>query len=234
MSGPRKGASAAAIRRLPADDDFVAEPRTQLMHSIAVVQDPEVLSALEAVFQGTSVMSDQRKATTLVRVRNEVHIEWARARQSFVAIGKALLAAEDALSPEEFRQLSKNTGRVFPFSETTATQLRQVARAVVSGRLAEDEMPGSYSVAYQIALMDPSTIEIARSRHLVRPDVTRTELIAFRREVNTTVNPDRPRSKGRPVESERARLQRLRTELALKIAEIDSRLAELPPVGEGS
>jgi hypothetical protein len=228
MSSQRKGASHAVVRRLAAEDEFVAEPRTQLMRSIAVVQDPAVLKTLEAVFQGTEVMTDQHKAALLMHVRNEIHIEWGRARQSFVSIGKALLAVEAALSAEEFRQLSRNTGRVFPFSETTATQLRQVARAVASGRLVEDEMPGSYSVAYQIALMDPGTIEKARSRNLVRPNVTRTELIAFRREITTTANAGRPRNPGRPTENERARLQRLRAELAQKIADIDCRLAELP------
>lgn len=227
MSGQRKGAGAAALRRLKTDEEFVAEPRTHVMRSIAVVRNPTVISALEAVFQGTAVMSDEHKATLLVRVRNEVHIEWARARQSFIAIGKALLAVEQALSPQEFRQLSKNTGRVFPFSETTATQLRQVARAVASGRLAEDEMPGSYSVAYQIALMDPRTINIARSRNLVRPNVTRTELISFRREVGGGADTAAAKGSGRPVENERTRLLRLRAEHAERIAEIDCRLAEL-------
>jgi hypothetical protein len=208
----------AALNRLAEQEDIVTDPRALQLRSIAVTQDPAVLNALEAIFEGTGVMADEHKAQMLVQVRHEVHAEWRKAKQSFLAIGKSLLAVEQALAPDEFRRLSKGTERIFPFSETIATQLRQVARAVMSGRLNETEMPGSYSVAYQIAVMDGPTIEIARSRNLVRPDVTRTEVIAFRREINAPPASQPQRLDIGAVRREKVRLTKLRAELAERLA----------------
>ena len=230
MTTTLKRMSKAALSRLEEQEDVLVDPRAAQLRSIAVTQDPTVLSTLEAVFQGTGVMADEHKAQMLVQVRHEVHVEWRKAKQSFLAIGKSLLAVEQALAPEEFRRLSKGTERVFPFSETIATQLRQVARAVMSGRLNETEMPGSYSVAYQIAVMDGPTIEIARSRNLVRPDVTRTEVIAFRREINAPPASQPQRLDISAIRREKARLTKLRDELADRLAQIDSRIAELSSV----
>ncbi|MFL5279801.1 MAG: hypothetical protein ACJ8AW_02085 [Rhodopila sp.] len=189
-----------------------------------------MLNALEVIFEGTGVMADEHKAQMLVQVRHEVHAEWRKAKQSFLAIGKSLLAVEQALSPDEFRRLSKGSERIFPFSETIATQLRQVARAVISGRLNETEMPGSYSVAYQIAVMDGPTIEIARRRNLIRPDVTRTEVIAFRREISAPQTSQPQRLDIGSVRREKARLTKLRAELAERLAQIDARIVELSTV----
>ena len=220
----------AQLSRLEEQEDILIDPRAQQLRSIAVSQDPAVLSVFEAIFLGTGVMADEQKAQMLVQVRHEVHVEWRKAKQSFLAIGKSLLAVEQALAPDEFRRLSKGTERIFPFSETIATQLRQVARAVMSGRLNESEMPGSYSVAYQIAVMDGPTIEMARSRNLVRPDVTRTEVIAFRREFNALPASQPQRLDIGAVRREKARLMKLRTELVGRLAQIDSRIAELSSI----
>ena len=153
MSTSPRRVSKAALNRLEEQEEIVSDPRAQQLRSIAITHDPAVLTALEAIFKGTGVMADEHKAQMLVQVRHEVHAEWRKAKQSFLAIGKSLLVVEQILAPDEFRRLSKGTERIFPFSETIATQLRQVTRAVMSGRLNEAEMPGSYSVAYQIALM---------------------------------------------------------------------------------
>jgi hypothetical protein len=227
MSTSPRRVTRATLSRLEEQDDIVPDPRAQGLRSMAVTQDPAVLNALAAIFEGTGVMANEHKAQMLIQIRHEVHAEWRKAKQSFLAIGKSLLAVEQTLTADEFRRLSKGTERVFPFSETIATQLRQVARAVLSGRLNETEIPGSYSVAYQIAVMDGPTIEIARSRNLVRPDVTRTEVIAFRREVNALPASQPQRLDIGTIRREKARLTKLRVELAERLAQIDARLAEL-------
>jgi hypothetical protein len=206
MSTSTRRVSRAALSRLQDQDDIVPDPRAQELRSIAVTQDPAVLNALEALFEGTGVMADAHKAQMLVQVRHEVHAEWRKAKQSFLAIGKSLLAVEQELTADEFRRLSK------------------------SGRLNETEMPGSYSVAYQIAVMDGPTIEIARSRNLVRPDVTRTEVIAFRREINAPAASQPQRLDISGVRREKARLAKLRGELAVRLAQIDARIAELSAI----
>jgi hypothetical protein len=230
MSISPRRVTRATLSRLEEQDDIVPDPRAQGLRSMAVTQDPAVLNALAAIFEGTGVMANEHKTQMLIQIRHEVHAEWRKAKQSFLAIGKSLLAVEQTLTADEFRRLSKGTERIFPFSETIATQLRQVARAVLSGRLKETEIPGSYSVAYQIAVMDGPTIEIARSRNLVRPDVTRTEVIAFRREVNALPASQPQRLDIGAIRREKARLTKLQVELAERLAQVDTRLAELDTV----
>ena len=227
MSTTTNRANRASLRRLEEQQDEIQDTRSNQLRTIAVLQDPAVVGALEAIFEGTGVMADERKAQLLIKIRNEVHTEWSRARHSFLAIGKSLLIAEETLTPDEFRRLKQGSERIFPFSETIASQLRQVARAVMSGRFKEDEMPGSYSVAYQIAVMDLPTIEIARSRNLVRPDVTRTEVIAFRREIIDRPNTQPQRMNLTEVRREKSRLMHLRAKLAKKLESIEARLMEL-------
>lgn len=230
MSGKSGRASRNALKRLGEQDTFESDTRSAQLREIAVVQDPEVINTLEAIFKGTTVMVDPHKANVLVQVRQEIHAEWKKASQSFLAIGRSLLMLEKTLTVEEFRRLTKGTERIFPFTETVAFQLRRVADAVTRGVMDETEMPGSYSVAYQIALMDPPTIEMARLRNLVRPDVTRTEVIKFRREINAEPKAMMHRIDLENVRRKKTRLAKLRGQLIQQLDEIDAQIAELSAV----
>ena len=226
--------SRSALRALDVDavvdDDDRPDVRSESLRAMAVVQDSELIATLEAVFDGTNVMRDREKASLLVQVRHEVCGEWNRARQSFLTIGRALLSLQQRLTAEEFRRLENGADRVFPFSRTVLVQLRQVAQAVASGKIEEREMPGSYSVAYQLVTMDDPTIEIARARNLVRPNVTRTEIIAFRRAVSLEPDLKPQRVDIAAIRNEKARLHRMRGELAARLAKIDARLADLADI----
>src|SRR3954463_9563899 len=96
---------------------------------------------------------------------------------------RALLAVDGVLDESERDALRRGFGRLFPFSETVASQFRQIARAVDSGRIPLEACPGSYSTAYQLTLLTPAQLEIARARGLLRPDVSRHLVLAFRREI---------------------------------------------------
>jgi hypothetical protein len=200
------------------------------MGTLLKVQDPDVITALEGVFAGTDVMENNEKAHLLIQVRDEVHSHWGAAKRSFVAIGKCLLMLEKKLSHEEFKRLTKGTDRIFPFTETIGIQLRQVAKAVTNGSIGEHEMPGSYSVAYQIAVMDGPTLEIARTRNILRPDVTRTEIIAFRREISTANTISEEGVNLNAVRRKKARLTKLRDELADRLAAVNAELQRLEKV----
>ncbi len=213
-----------------ADGNVRPDVRSENLRVIAVAQDAELINALEAVFDGTDVMRNREKAALLVQVRHEVFAEWNRARQSFLTIGRALLSLQQRLTPEEFRRLENGADRVFPFSRTVLVQLRQVAQAVAFGKIEEREMPGSYSVAYQLVTMDDPTMEIARARNLVRPNVTRSEIIAFRRAVSVELQAKANRVDLAAIRNEKVRLLRIRGELASRLAQIDSRLADLSDI----
>jgi len=199
--------------------------------------DPAALQAIREIFAGTSLPDDQEKVHRILRIRSEIQKEWADARDSFLAIGRALVALESTLTKLEFVRLRRGSERLFPFSDATATQFRQIARAVDGGRITAVACPGSYGTAYQMTLLTASQLQVARERGLIRPDVTRREILQLRREIprDGTVSPSTGRLDRARLREERARLGDRRTRLAEELAAIQVRIAQLDellsPVG---
>lgn len=189
----------------------------------------EVLNTIRDVFTGTSLLQDQAKVSRILQVRAEIQKEWSDARDSFLAIGRALLSLEDSLTRVEWQRLRQESERLFPFSEATATQLRQIARAVDSGRLPREQCPGSYGTAYQITLLSDVQMAAARQRGLIRPDVTRREIMLLRREVRPLADTAAP--KGRidraALREERRRLAERREALLAHLAQVEARMQQI-------
>jgi hypothetical protein len=185
------------------------DPRQKDIERLVTV-DGEVLDTVREVFRGTALVDDPAKVRALLQARGQVAEAWANAKASYLECGRALLAVDSVLDGAEQDALRRGFGRLFPFSETVASQFRQIARAVDSGRIPLECCPGSYSTAYQLALLTPTQLEIARTRGLLRPDVSRHMVLAFRREVRT--------NGGAPRES--INLPKLRAELRRIDAEV--------------
>ena len=214
------------------DDDTtvggVDDPRAAELRRFSD-EDPGTLATIREVFAGTGLPEDPEKVRRLLRVRGEIHKEWTDARDSFLAIGRALLSLEHELTKTEFARLRQGSERLFPFSDATATQLRQIARAIDGGRLPIEACPGSYGTAYQITLLTEGQMQVARERGLIRSDVTRREIMQLRREVHASASDpavgtriDRAR-----LREERTRLAERRGRLADELAALDRRLAQL-------
>lgn len=177
----RPGQVKAALRRTePLTALQVVDPRQQSAQILGQ-GDAQVLSAIEDTFTGMSLLKDRDKIEMLITASSEVRDQWVRVRDSFLTIGRKLLTIEERLTAEEFNVLRREHGRIFPFSDGVAFQLREVARAVRARRIGLEECPHGYSVAYQLAAMSDEQLQRAREAHLVRPDVTRAKVIAFRR-----------------------------------------------------
>src|SRR5690349_9796865 len=58
-------------------------------------EDPAALEAIREIFAGTGLPENQEKVRRILRVRSEIQKEWGDARDSFLAIGRALLALEN-------------------------------------------------------------------------------------------------------------------------------------------
>lgn len=206
----------------------VTDPRAVAMRNLGVAEE-ETLHTLHEVFTGTSLMQDPSKVSRILQVQAEIQKEWADARDSFLAIGRALLSLEESLTRVEWQRLRQGSERIFPFSDATATQLRQIARAVDSGRLPREQCPGSYGTAYQITLLSDDQLEVAQQRGLIRPDVTRREIMQLRQEVRPLT--DTSVLKGRlnrtALREERRRLRERRDSLTAALAQIDSRLRQI-------
>lgn len=219
-------------------DSDVVDPRAAELRSLGA-DDPTALKTIREVFAGTSLPEDQEKVRRILRTRGEIQKKWGDARDSFLAIGRALIALENELTKAEFAKLRRGTERLFPFSDATATQLRQIARAVDGGRIPVEACPGSYGTAYQITLLTERQLFVARERGLIRPDVTRREIMQLRREVSAdgVEAPPNGRLDRARLREERAKFEERRAQLAEELAMVERRIAQLDellsPVIEG-
>lgn len=209
----------------PLDEDReIADPRRQEAQSLQLANG-DAVQAVEDVFAGWSLLQDRQKVTMLVTTASEVRDQWARVRESFLVIGRKLLAIEENLTPDEFEVVRREHGRIFPFSATVGSQLRQVARAVRSGRIPVEQCPHGYSVAYLLATMSDEELARAREANLVRPDVTRSTVVAFRKALAIEAQ------EKSPIAAHRIPLTKLRAELEQMAADRRRMLDNLREMG---
>jgi hypothetical protein len=237
VSGKRsKGALRAFLAEDELDDQHPAiDSRAVELQAIGG-EDPVALSAIHDVFANTTLLNDPAKIRRILRVRSEIEKKWLDARDSFLAVGRALLSLEETLSRAEFIRLRRSTERLFPFSEATATQLRQIARAVDSGRLPHEQCPGSYGTAYQITLLTENQLRAAQERGLIRSDVTRREIMQLRRDVRVIAPESGPagRLNRATLRDERKRLAERRERLVDRITSIEQRITQIDSLLDGA
>ena len=204
------------------DDDNIPDRRSDELRQFGA-PDEAAVDAVRDVFTGTDLVDDQLKLKLLLETRGEVHRNWRDIKDRFLAIGRALVRMENALTTFENARLKDGMERLFPFGDGVASQLRKVARAVDSNSIPISDCPGSYSTAYQIAMLKPADLELAKKRGLVRPNVTRREIKAFRAELRNGPL----RVNWRPTETERDRLVVREAALSEELALVRKRIKEL-------
>src|SRR3954447_1308152 len=133
---------------------------------------PSGLSRAEALL---NVAVPQNNPAGYVR---EISRLWSEARDKFLAIGEYLSLAKRQLAHGEYEAMIRSQ---LPFGKSAAHRMRTVAEAVGDGKLARDNLPLSYATAYELTLLSDQQLRIAEDRGLVRPDVHRSEIVAFRR-----------------------------------------------------
>ena len=147
---------------------------------------------------------------------------WKQAKDSFLNIGKLLIQAKDTLPHGEYTIAVEAN---LPFSARTAYQLREAARWAVdmerTQTISLDRLPGSYSTIYLLSTLDHDTLAAAATAGLVRPELRRAELIAWRK--NRIKAPLDQRA---VLEAKREQLQRERDRLDAELQRIDAALAE--------
>lgn len=145
---------------------------------------------------------------------------WNGARANLIDIGRELNRAKAALGHGKFEKMCRS---YLPFSKQIAHQLRTVAEAIDTGKWAEEVLPPSYSVAYQLVSIDPAALALAKERDLIRPDVTRAALLKFKADWK------RMQEQGPQSDEEReiAELGEERERLLARLARIDARIDDL-------
>jgi hypothetical protein len=147
---------------------------------------------------------------------------WRQAQGTFLEIGKLLIRAKDTLAHGEYTEAVEAR---LPFSGRTAYQLREAARwAMEMDRLQAislAQLPGAYSTIYLLSTLDRASLERAKHDGLIRPDLRRAELVAWRRK--RMGEPVRTRA---DLEARREKLRRDRDRLEAELREIEEALAE--------
>lgn len=141
------------------------------------------------------------------------------AEERFVQIGRHLIDAKARLQHGEWGQLVAQ----LPFSHRTATMLMTAARAIINRTIEPERAPKSWANVYLIASMSDEERRLATERDLIRPDVSRREILEFRRSVSVGDGQGRGGAAQAVMNEVSAELARLLKEKA----RIEARIAEL-------
>jgi hypothetical protein len=150
----------------------------------------------------------------------EIRRLWKKTQQDFLTIGRWLIAAKQALPHGEFDDMVE---RDLPFSPSVARQLRTVAEFVEEGSIPRERLPDSYSTIYQIATLPEPLRAQAQEKGLLRPDVTRTELLDLKRRAKVVPPASAPAKSPATLLSKDALVERRRT-LVAELLEIRRQL----------
>lgn len=176
-------ASRRLLEALDTDEAPPADLRPAELDRLVTIS-ADVVETIREVFAGTSVAEDDTLVHAVIETRHEVDHAWGNAKQSFIQIGRSLNRLDGMMRTRAERQaLKAGFERLFPLSESIASQYRAIAAAIDSGRLPQDACPASYSAAYQAALLEPHELDAARARGLIAPTTSRAALIAFRKQL---------------------------------------------------
>ena len=146
----------------------------------------------------------------------EISALWTRAQTTFLRIGQYLNLAKERLPHGEFNTMIE---RDLPFSPRTAFQMRAAATAIASGRLPVEQLPPNYTTIYYLSTLPDTALEQARQTGLLRPDVRRSEVVAFKKRLQLTIDgePDPAEVRARRL----AELRRQREAIDAEIAQLE-------------
>ena len=184
------------------DDEDVGDTKSQDVRRFAI-EDPVSIDALKDVFAGTDLVTDQEKVRFVLELRGEVRRHWGAAPTPSWRLDEHWLQLGPSIEtqlPNACEQVWTDCFRLAMLSPHSSVRSRALWMTTV---FLKNSCPGSYATAYQIAVLKPNELEMAMARGLIRQDVTRKEIISFRREIKHSST----RANWNPTETERDRLR---------------------------
>ena len=140
---------------------------------------------------------------------------WEEAQKSFLAIGRYLEEAQKKLSAEQFAHVIER----LRFGKVVRSQIMTAYRAVTAGLLPPGVEAAGYSVVYHAATLSDTERAQAVAEGVIRPDMRRTEIVAFKRRIRTNA--------AQRDDDRRAMLEAERQRLLARVADIDRELSAL-------
>lgn len=205
-------------RRSTKGKTFEVVEKPQRRSRIAAFSPEELMAGLEPVakslpsskpFAEPEILPPEPR--TVDDYAAEIGRLWEDAQRTFLRIGEYLDAAQAKLSAEEFATLVAR----LPFGKSARSQLMRAYRAIKSGSLPTGVERAGYVTVYQITTLSEPERQQALAQGIIRPDMRREDLLAFKRQVRAT-QVDR-----------RAELERERDRLRAEVERAQRRLAEI-------
>jgi hypothetical protein len=178
-----------------------------------------------------SLETTERQLSTREEFASAIGIAWEGAQRRLLLIGQYLIQAKERLPHGEFEAMIAED---LPFGKGVVYQLRTVAAAVRSGRLPEDKVPRDVTAAHELVSLTDTELMQAEAAGLVRPNVPRAEVRAFRRQIRAAAVASQPETSSAPNTTHADELVRLRArldDLDRERADILARIAALEARG---
>ncbi|MGY0778503.1 DUF3102 domain-containing protein [Azospirillum argentinense] len=134
-----------------------------------------------------AMLNKPRELATRAEFTEDIRRNWLNALEATVQVGRRLNEAKEKLPHGEYEAMVEQD---LPFKPATARKLREVAAFVDSGKVPLEQLPEAYSTVYAIATMTEERRQEALEQGVIRPDMTRRELEAFRETASAATPPD--------------------------------------------
>ena len=210
------------------DDEAVCHNTVVMAAEFRPVLDQENADLLTEIF-GTAILDDQPKVMAILKAQREVSAEAGKILDAAISMGRSMLDVKRALTPDEFTKSLKHSPRLWDgFSASNVRKLIDVAEWWDSHRLPRDNAPKHYTTLYEFCTLREDVFTQAIEENVFRADVTRTEVIGWKRELSTR----RPRSEPRDPtmlaqQREMARLRERETQLSSELTRVRARIAQM-------
>jgi hypothetical protein len=165
------------------------------------------------------------RSTNLEDFVREITTEWINVRQRFLIIGQYLVTAKINLPHGEYIKMINER---LPFGRNVAHQLASVYLSVQNEEVPAEALPSSYTTAYRIVRMDPTTRARAMAEGVITPEVTFKTITRFIKEKHSTGADGIQR-----LHEERAALQRELARIMDRASQIKARLEDIDLELEG-
>ncbi len=207
--------------------DDLPDQRAIQVRSLGVAAREAAEEQIGRIFTGTDLATDMTKVGLIVEAVQVAQDAFNKIAENYLAICTSLFQLSTRLTPREFAMLRANAESLFPFSKAQASMFRKIGEAVADSRLDPAQVPRDWTTAYQLATLTEAEFALAQQRGLVRRDVVRREIDAFRREVRpgrlVTIE---AKLAGDDVESPAPSMATLRRDRRERCAELDAVEAE--------
>jgi len=211
----------------PPANQITQRPAAAIIAADPTQADPARTTLISNIF-GEEIMFNTEKVHAILRSQNEVKDLSLQVFEGQIGIGRSIGALRAALAEEEWKKLLANASRIYGahLSAPTVTKLISVADAIDSRRLPVERLPKHYTLLYEFTVMTDTLFRKAEEARLIRPDVSRSEIIEWKREALITLSPPGQRSP-RVLRQAKNRLMRQRRLLVQRLAQIDQEIAEI-------